>query len=625
MAITTGLKFRAGIEELDAAKSKSANATRQFGIDRERVAAVSEEQRRYNTSQIVNGLKGIGDAIDNEELKKQKKEAHAMNMKSSEETMRIQNEELDLKKRNTAADEQRTAADIATKKADMDLKTNAAKREEEALAAADKGVVGAYGKRLPKGMKDKPVSEQAAWLRADAKKRGEDTNAYLASLDAKNKKLDADAQEIANTAAFEKMMKDGQAASTIASLATNPGMVAVRDLDKLPDAQKKVAEKKAVEFEKVEKKIDAAASMVARATRVASLGGVKLNANGEASPEEIKKWKETGFSGVLNRIKGDPNHLQIKAEMIGSIIDFAKTGTVGAVNLPGEVKRATQYGGGDITNSDINMETLENEISEWMNGPGVAEAYFATQAARINGIRTEVLDDFKAEDGFQYVDPDKKNAVLSQLLPSSYRTPGEKDYAAYGANPGKVDPQEMANLAFGIDPVTGEPNFKVPAHYAEDHKIRRLLDDPVQVARLKEQANVTKPDYAWTGDNAKRAEAWKERNDAGKAVAAAPGAQRIPEGEKPAAGGVGPAFDPVNGNPTTVTFYDPMRNKHFPVSASSLVPAAGATPASPDALAEHKKGVGLKYNLDPNYDVTVRGAYGVDAAGYEPGTATAAP
>lgn len=606
------MNFRRGVDALSNSGKTTAGAINMRTQMTERRTDRIEQTAARETENIVQGVKGVSDAIRQKEIDRQKKETFEWEKRKADQDYENAQAMNPLKQKQTKLDIEATEQDVAIKGSKNEREISEYNRAKDNRDANDKAVVDSYSGKKPAGWDAMGMSEKAAYVAAQNKEKDRQLDQAKGWTDIKTAKLQQDKIETDINGNILDLAKKSDPAQ-LAAWGKDPNTISMRHVDMNTPAGKAAYERQAKNFDKTKEAAQFVNDRQASVERVAGYGGVKLNPDGTLSKEEADKWQLSGFSGFIKSKTGDPNYKAARAEMGGILAQAAKEGTFGSLNRDSEIKLALEGAGGDPTKVNW-TDSMFQEADQLINSNGGAQAFFNRQSNALNDTRSKIRQDFQANDGFGYLSLSERQGVLYNLAPTSYKKAGEKDFI----NPDQMTPQELARAAFGADPATNKPLYEIPQAWQEDVALSRAIKDGSAYAIQQQSTN----EMFWTGDNAKRAAKVAEgRKSIGIAVSGPAAAAGIARNQPLKTGPVGEQVDPVRGSSQTPVVFDPATQGYSVVSQPSGKAAAGATPSGDtDAF---KVNVQRKGGLAPDWETKTNSAFGFDKDAYDSGAAYA--
>lgn len=612
MALGDGLNWRRGIDTLQQSNDKVAQALAQRQAQVAQQTQVAEERNRYQTSQIVQGIKGIGDAIDNEEKKAQQKTLFDQTTKLNE--LEIQQKTLMNPLQLKEAQGHLDSLDASTKQTlqNTALAKHDADRRDNAIAAESAGIIQAAPAKLmakmPDEIKEGTPEDQANWIKGNQAEKGSQIS-QAEQLAVLNKTQVETGNIAANTlhtkaATAQVAMQLGATAnmslSALNNARLNPDTVPLLGRNPEDPAVKAAIADDATAFAQTKKDAAAAASRQRTVTTLAKLGGAPDLINpttGQVDEGKLNVWVSNlgGWDGFMKQLENNPNAGQAKVEVARLLNTAITQGLIQSFGRPGEMQIAQkQFGGEPMPNTEDEAKSYLSKFNDMVHAEGKAGTFFQTEISQINELRDDARKSFTTNNGFQYIAPGKKGGVLWDLTPDGKKmSTTQESFMA-------LTPQQQANLAYGF--TDGKPNYDVPDHWSNNAQLTAQLQDPVQFNKIA--AQLQGPAFS-LGDPQLDSMIAAMRNVQSNALAmvASPGSL---VGTKPGQqvatnpSGVGFSTNVSTGNPNTPVVYDAMIGEFRAVGQPSGLPAAGATP-SLAAMPEYPAAVAKKYQLSPQF------------------------
>lgn len=617
MPMNTGLNFRAGLDQLNQANDQTANALqRQAALQRQRNAE-NEERQRYANSQIVQGLKGIGDAIDQTEERRQKKQIFDQQQKLNE--MEIQQKQqmnpLQLQRAQKDIDSLDASTKATVQSTQMQAET-AARTKQQSLASAQ-GVVDAapteIKSRIPKSAVT--TEEQAAFITGEMKQKESTLDNQKKIADINKSKVDAaNSLVTAEYTKAETLSKKVETYGKVSAIAAGPNNAALlnaikdpsqiplmdKDLDSPATKESWEANRKA--FEKTKELSGVANKRLAITGRIAELGGAKDiidPATGQIDDAKVKIWADNmgGFDGLMDTINKKPNASQVKTEMARLIVQAVQEKVIPSMSRENEQILAKKlYGQDPNINDPDEAGSIIELYGSLLNKEDKAKTFFQTELSQVNEERQTVKSAFEENQQFNYIDPDKKAGVMWDMMNTGQKgavTGGQQAFM-------KLPPQQQANMAYGFNE-QGQPNFIVGDEWNRHSQIAEALRDPEKRNKMLSDSMPKSNPFEDDPALKRQFEMAQEvkRNALGMSGSPAAVAGVKPGDNVPTQpGGAGFSVKVSGGNPNAAVIYDATRGVFRAVEQPNGLPAAGATPP-PAAADQYKKAVVTKYNLEP--------------------------
>lgn len=619
------LGFRRGIDNLG--NRQTIEQINRSGEFEERRAKAIVEQTRHRDAQIAQGLKGLGDAMRNDELH----EAD-MVLKRQQKTLNDQTIDLNTKinpEKIKEAGLRNAGLDIGNQQAKVELEQKTWKNAQEKDAADGEQnalITDAEGDpkfKRPAEWATMNPTQKAAYVSQNNKnidtKLGQSkkvadiglTKAQTADASAGAGVKKATAAKIEVETAID-MQKLVATPNLISQFKDNPAMIATHGLPPGEQGERLVKEA-GKNFEAAKGKVAVLKGYQDGLFRIGKLAGVTPEPDGSYDLGKVDKAfaEYGGLRGWMKRVMQDPNAAQMKMEITTFLSAVAKEKTFGALNFASEVERAKTMSGGDV-GSDQFTEAFIQTLDE----SGKARTLFSHQNQLYVDTKRDVGKLYTETNGFQYVPTQQVLGLVYDTLPANRRMdPQSKDFVDYNKfikpefsdydAPGAAPGQGHLNEVWGLNPETKQPNVLAADSFSNNYAIER----GVKNGTIQAQAQARTID--WQNDSNKKLAATLAPGMSAKQAYSSPSALAGMTTDVPhIARGSGEMLDPQRANPQTPRYFNSVSGSWEFVTQPNGKVSPGPTPLG--GRDEVQTAVGAKYALPKGYAGAVRDAFGVD-------------
>lgn len=624
------LNWRRGIDTIGKSNDKVREQTGiQTSMEMRREETV-RKQAQYRDSQIAQGLKSWGDAMDAKDKKVKDDELHRLDVQKKNFDLTTEEAMAPLRVKEKEAVIGQAESATAYNKKKLELEDKSVKDKDAVIAATEDAAVLSYSGPKPKEWASMSRQQKAAVVvDYEANRKDKTEEGYKQAQTAEvwqrtNKsKQDMALDAVKKMIDIDEKSGDGKGGNALL-FSQNPDLIPLRNFDAKDEKQKIIYTDNKKAFEVVKNKTIGRAKAQNSVARIAKFGGLKAQDDGSYSAEQIKElWGAGGFKGYWKTITGDPKQAQLKMEMIDFLSIIAKDKTFGALNFEREVERAEKSSGGAPGTEKFN-ESFVDIISE----NGQAQAFFERQHNLLAEDRDNTLKDFQAKNGFNQMPTNDVLRSWYDLTPASQReNMSLDDYMAAGADDKSMKPgQYQANLTFGVsDDGKKTPNYEVNDYFSESVALGKAAKSgALLVASSKQEPRAI--DFGSDKLNQQYLTIQKERLIGPEGYGSTGSLVGTRANQPQVTAGVGEVVDPIKCNPNTPMVYSPDSTTYKPVSSPCLTAAAGATPQG-KTLEEYSKAVQIKSQLPDDWIKQTHGIFGMDKDANQGGmnSAVAAP